>query len=129
MVTTHKKPTAADQRRFGELGRARLLAARGENREAGTVLDWSEVPGAFFYSVVRGDVRSLGETETSIDLGSVVCIETNSSAATTVGHEDGDLPAPGEAFFYLVAYNDGWESSYGTDTAAKPRESSGGGCR
>ena len=48
---------------------------------------------------------------------------------TTADREDSENPAAGEAFFYLVEYNDGWlHSSYGTETAAKPRVPANGAC-
>jgi cysteine-rich repeat protein len=97
--------------------------------ETGTVINWDEVPGALFYSVVRGDLRSLAETEAAITLGKVICIQPKFSAVTTVGHEDHDSPLVGEAFFYLVAYNDGWGSTYGTDSTAKPRVPETGDCQ
>jgi hypothetical protein len=90
--------------------------------EGGTTVSWDVVPGAILYSVVRGDVGNLRETDTSIDLGHVTCIQANAPATSTVGHEESDVPAIGKAFFYLVAYNDGWGSSgYGTTSVAKPR--------
>jgi hypothetical protein len=95
---------------------------------AGTVVDWSQVPGAIFYSVVRGRVGSLREAADFIDLGDVACVEGRSSDATTVGHEDRDAPAEGKSFFYLVAYNDGQDSSYSTEDVDKPRIASSGSC-
>ncbi len=38
-----------------------------------------------------------------------------------MGSEDTELPSHGEAFFYLVEYNDGLASGYGTESAAKER--------
>ncbi len=99
-----------------------------ENGEAGTRLKWDAVPGASSYQVVRGSVGSLGEAGDNIDLGTVTCILPDSSATSTQGHEDADNPAPGEAFFYVAAYNDGSDSGFGTETAPKPRIMTGGGC-
>ena len=86
------------------------------------------MPGASTYDMVRGNVRSLQQAGAFIDLGTVACIRSGSQETTTSGHEDGEIPALGEAFFYLAAYNDGRDSGYGSDTATKPRVKSAGGC-
>jgi len=97
---------------------------------AGTAVTWSQVPGAILYNAVRGDVKNLRQIENTIDLGPVACIEANFPDASTAGHEDFDVPATGEAFFYLVAYTDGWGSSgYGTASTSKPRVVASGDCR
>ena len=44
------------------------------------------------------------------------------------GSEDPQLPASTKAFFYLVEYFDGTASSYGTETASKPRAPGPGAC-
>ena len=99
-----------------------------EENNVGTVLEWIQVPGAVHYNVVRGNLRNLRETGGFIDLGPVTCIEADSLDTNTLGHEDGDTPAPGEAFFYLVSFFDGKDSSYGTESVSKPREPGPGGC-
>jgi len=63
-----------------------------------------------------------------IDLGTVDCIQRESPATSTEGHEDAETPPAGEAFFYAAAYNDGRDSGYGTESATKPSVSTGGGC-
>ena len=99
-----------------------------ESTAAGTLLKWDAVPGALSYQVVRGSVGSLRETGDFIDLGTVSCIQAQSAATSTQGHEDTENPHPGEAFFYVAAYNDGRDSGFGTETAIKPRVPTGGGC-
>jgi hypothetical protein len=99
-----------------------------EDRTVGTLLQWDLVPGASFYRVIRGTVGSLRESGNSIDLGSVSCIQPGPSSTSTAGREDSESPATGQAFFYLVAYNDGRDSGYGSASAAKPRISTAGGC-
>jgi hypothetical protein len=84
--------------------------------------------GALSYRVIRGNVTSLSEAGDFIDLGTVSCIQPSFAATSTQGHEDVEVPPLGEAFFYLVAYSDGRDSGYGTDTATKPRVKTGGGC-
>ena len=59
----------------------------------------------------------------------MICIESASIDTDTGGYEDAALPAPGEAFFYLVEFDDEYESSYGTESAAKPRLPLGGACQ
>ena len=44
------------------------------------------------------------------------------------GLEDADDPAPGQAYFYLVESDDGWSSSYSTETAGMPRVPESGDC-
>jgi hypothetical protein len=100
-----------------------------EETPAGTLLRWSEVAGARSYTVVRGRVGSVRQTEYAIDVGETACIESRSLDASTAGNEDHGLPAPGQAFFYLVAYDDGSDSSYGTESTTKPRSTSSGDCR
>jgi hypothetical protein len=99
-----------------------------ENGALGTWLKWDAVPSALSYRVVRGNVASLREAGDFIDLGTVSCIQPESAATNTQGHEDAEIPHAGEAFFYVAAYNDGMDSGYGTETAVKPRVVTGGGC-
>jgi HYR domain-containing protein len=94
----------------------------------GTLLHWDSIAGATTYSVIRGNVRSLQLAGDVIDLGTVSCVRSGSSQSSTIGQEDGEIPLPGEAFFYLASYNDGRDSGYGSASAAKPRVSTAGGC-
>ncbi len=94
----------------------------------GTVLTWPLVPGASTYQAIRGNVGSLSDAGAFIDLGTVSCIQPATGATNTLGKEDAEDPPLGEAYFYLVAYNDGRDSGYGSDTATKPRVKTGGGC-
>jgi len=61
-------------------------------------------------------------------LGTVTCIRSASSQTSTTGQEDSEIPAVGEAYFYLAEYNDGRDSGFGSASAAKPRISTAGGC-
>ncbi len=81
------------------------------------------------YDVIRGQLGQIVETQVVIDLGTVVCIENDSPDASTLGWEDAALPNPGEAFFYLVEYDDGTSSTYGTESADKPRAPGPGDCQ
>ena len=50
-------------------------------------------------------------------------------ALNNAGQEDTAVPAVGEVFFYAVAYDNGTSSSYGTESANKPRVTASGGCQ
>ena len=98
------------------------------NKPSGTSLEWDDVDGALYYNVIRGNLADLRETDVAIDLGTVSCIKAGSLEPHTVGSEDAATPAPDEVFFYLVEYFDGWNTSFGTATADKPRSPSSGAC-
>ena len=71
---------------------------------------------------------NLARIGSDVTLGPVDCIEDDSPDTTTLGDEDADLPSPGQARFYLVEFNDGSASGFGTETAPGPRIPAGGGC-
>jgi hypothetical protein len=97
---------------------------------AGTLVEWDEVAGARLYRVVRGAVGSLLDTGVVYDLGPVVCLASAITMTSTAGQEDDSVPSPGAAFFYLVEYDDGRPSGYGTGSAARDRVvSAGEACR
>jgi HYR domain-containing protein len=106
-----------------------VLITAGEGA-AGTLLQWDPVAGASSYKMIRGLVGSLHESGDFIDLGTVSCVQADSlsGSSTTPGREDTDIPPLGQVFFYLASYDDGSDSGYGSDTAAKPRVKTGGGC-
>lgn len=104
------------------------LDLRLEESDLGTVIQWGAVTGAGGYNVIRGDLSKIKETGASYHLGPVVCIEQGALDETTLGREDASIPDPGEVFIYLVEYDDGVRSSYGTESAAKPRHAGGGDC-
>ena len=100
-----------------------------EQSASGTVVSWAVVPDAESYDVIRGELNNVVETDVVINLGPVVCIEANSTDESTLGWEDGELPGPGRAFFYVVEYYDGVSSTYGTESAGKPRAPGSGDCQ
>jgi hypothetical protein len=100
-----------------------------EQSASGTVVSWAVVSGAESYDVIRGELNNVVEIGMAIKLGTVVCIEANSTDESTSGWEDGELPEPGQAFFYLVEYYDGISSTYGTESADKPRAPGPGDCQ
>jgi hypothetical protein len=99
-----------------------------EESGRGTVVRWGAVDGANEYNVIRGNRDDISETESSFDIGHVLCIEAGSTDESTVGNEDPAIPLPGKAFFYLAEYDDGARSAYGTESAAKPRITGSGDC-
>jgi hypothetical protein len=119
-----------------ESGMVEPVLVTAEESAAGTLLRWSEAPGALSYNVVRGAVGSLAEAADRIDLGEIRCVESGSTDAITAGNEDADLPPPGGGFFYLVEYltaagdalGTGSATSFGTEAVAKPRLPASGGC-
>ena len=100
-----------------------------EKTASGTTVSWTGVAGAGYYNVIRGNLESIMDAGPVIDLGAVLCVVAHSAALSTVGNEDTELPRAGGAFFYLVEYNDGTSSSYGTESASKPRAPASGACQ
>jgi len=100
-----------------------------EQNASGTWVSWPAVSGAESYDVIRGQLNNVVETGMEINLGTVVCIEANSTDENTLGWEDGSLPEPGQAFFYVAEYFDGISSTYGTEDASKPRVPGVGDCQ
>ena len=99
-----------------------------EENGNGTLVSWDQVSGAVSYDVIRGLLSAIAQTDVVINLGSVTCIEADSTDESTLGREDADVPHPGEGFFYLIKYFDGTSSSYGAESTAKPRAPAGGDC-
>jgi hypothetical protein len=79
------------------------------------VVSWTAVSGAVYYNAVSGDVRNLRYGNNIIDLGAVNCLAAHSSQ-TSVTEPQSSSPS-GQALFYLVEYNDGRSSSYGSATS------------
>jgi hypothetical protein len=102
-----------------------VLIDRDEN---GFALSWTAVISAMHYNVIRARLIDIREMESVIDLGSVLCVEAQSPSEAIIVSETPLSPAPGEGFFYLVEYDDGSRSSYGTESASKPRAPVSGDC-
>jgi len=94
----------------------------------GTAINMSGVPGAEWYNFIRGNLVEIREAADRIDLGQVMCIESQSLDLSTAGSEDVEVPAPGQAFFYLAEYHDQVDTGYGTASASKPRIPFAGDC-
>ena len=61
--------------------------------------------------------------------GRLFLVEDQSRGVYTVDASDVEEPPPGAAFFYLVQYDDGAGSGYGTETTDKPRVPEMGTCQ
>jgi hypothetical protein len=80
------------------------------------IVSWSAVPGAVYYNAISGDVSNLHYGNNIIDLGAVTCLAGHTMQTNV---SDPELTStPGRAVFYLVEYNDGLSSSYGSATSA-----------
>ncbi len=99
-----------------------------ETSDAGTLISWVEVPGAWSYDVIRGQLASVWPASDVIDLGRVVCIENDSLDADTRGAEDPELPDSGTAYFYLVRQRDERVGAYGIASSSLVRSPGAGDC-
>ena len=96
-----------------------------------TVLSWEPSPTSLRYDVIRGSVAELSLAGSTVNLGSVSCLEDDSPDSHTRGHADSMDPAPGQAFFFLYRGSVGFApapGSYGQGTGGKERLPSSGGC-
>jgi hypothetical protein len=92
-----------------------------------TTCVWASVSGASAYDVIRGNISSLQIVGgTQVSLGSVVCIENESTDTTTApNHRDSATPSLGQGFFYLFRVSGG---NYGTSSSGLPRVPGAGTC-
>ena len=100
-------------------------------KAAPTPLSWDPDPQSVRYDVVRGDVASLAMAGSTVDLGSVTCVEDDSPDNATFGYEDALQPNPGQCFFYLYRGTTGVPpvtGSWGQGTGARERVAGSGGC-
>lgn len=92
-----------------------------------TVLHWNFLGSRYRYDAARGKLRSLAFAGDTVDLGLLVCIENDSTDLQTIGHEDPEVPEPGEAFFYVVrGVLAGVPGAYGHSSDARERIGIGG---
>ena len=89
-----------------------------DHADEGTVVSWGDVPGAIHYNMVQGDVANLKRSSKSFHMGSLECLASGTAATSVPATAD---PAPGQTFFYLVEYDDGLPSGFGTESAALDR--------
>ncbi len=100
-------------------------------KAAPTVVAWTADARYRRYDVVRGDVAQLQESGGAVDLGTLVCVEDDSPDVDTAGDEDPDVPAPGQAFFYLFRGTQGVAAGpdgYGFGSSGLERVAGGGDC-
>jgi len=118
-------------------GVADPVSLRAQQSSSGTLISWrylgsSDAPlNPSWYNVARGRVNRIHDAGAAISLGPLDCVEAASVDTSTLGHEDQEVPAPGEAFFYVVEFVDassGQSSSFGHEGAAKPHQPGSGGC-
>ncbi|MGH2690232.1 MAG: hypothetical protein ACRDKW_15710, partial [Actinomycetota bacterium] len=95
---------------------------------AGTMVEWNPVVGSLSYALVRGEIENLQDRPNFIDLGAVACLAPGITTTHSDGLEDAIHPAVGKAFFYLVEFNNGNPSGFGTVSAPKPRVAGPGDC-
>jgi len=92
---------------------------------------WSQVEGATGYDLITGDLGAVRFGGAQTWLGAVRTIATGVSTTSFSELPGAANPAPGRAFFYLVAWRnaEGWSSGYGTESAPWPRQPGcDGGC-
>jgi cysteine-rich repeat protein len=124
-VTTASAAVSVPHDRGGMIDPLALSVAGAQSSMA----SWGEVPEAQYYNVIRVDSRQIVEYKNKYSLGAVSCIKSRTRQLDTHGHEDAEIPPPGEFFLYMVEYaDDNGRSSYGTADAAKPRMPESGDC-
>ncbi len=89
-----------------------------DHSDEGTVVSWDEVPGAIHYNIVQGDVGNMKRSSKSFHMGSLECLASGTAATSVRTTAD---PDPGQTLFYLVEYDDGLPSGFGTESAALDR--------
>ncbi len=95
------------------------LALRLGTSASRTSVTWTAVPGVESYNVIRADLANVRLEGNAIRLGPVTCLAAGSTQTTI---DDPIRPVPGQAFVYLVEYEqDGWHSSYGAESAGRER--------
>jgi len=95
---------------------------------SGTVVSWPSVPDAANYDVIRGDLGSLRDAGTFVDLGTPACLAGQILETSTTGCADAANPPLGLGFYYLVQYRTDEPVSFGTVTVPKPSATLNGAC-
>jgi hypothetical protein len=104
------------------------LRLQVDQTPAGTLVQWNDLPQAASYDVIRGSLENVAPAGPLIGLGPVVCIEASSPDESTAGDEDGAVPDPGGAFFYLVQHDHGAGQVYGAASSGRLRKPGSGDC-
>jgi hypothetical protein len=79
---------------------------------------WSKVSGAHHYNVIRTDLDHVRLEDEVIRLDPVVVLAEGTTATAMF---DEQRPESGKAYGYLVEYDDGAPSGYGTESAGRER--------
>jgi hypothetical protein len=81
-------------------------------------LAWHGVPGALHYNAIRGELDNLRELDGTAELGTIQCL---AGSINDIHVPITDVPPVGTGYFYLVEYDDGLASGFGTESAAMDR--------
>jgi len=94
----------------------------GVRQEGNATLIEAEPPDwSIHYRGIRGDVRNLEDEGSTIGIGPVNCLDVGSNQPGIVNWSDTTTPPVGQAWFYLVEYDDGSRSSYGSMQTGRER--------
>lgn len=110
-------------------GAAASVTLRVDGKSATRVYFDSANPLADSYDFVRGDLGALAESVTGVDLGTVVCLEDDSTDPDTAGDEDAETPESGTGFVYIGRFNaTPGPGGYGGSSSNRDREPTAGNC-
>ena len=84
-------------------------------------LSWDPVSSGSRYDVVRGDLVNVHDGGAHFQMGEVTCVAPGIVESDTRAYLDAESPVLGQTFFYLVEYDDGLRSGFGTITSLKDR--------
>lgn len=65
-------------------------------------LDWTAIPGATAFDVVRGDLPALLDAGGDFSVASIECVSRKQDGLALANRKTAELPLPGGAFFFLV---------------------------
>ncbi len=98
-----------------------LLFAPGST----SALRWNFAGGSATFDLIRASHSSADPAPDPVDLGAVICVEENSFNLASGDHPDTAVPAPGDAFLYLVRRQGG---AYGIASDGRSRLPASGDC-
>lgn len=95
-----------------------------------TWIEWTPIPCAEAYDLIRGELPGLWENGSTVTLGPVSCRADDLLNTNTFGERDTDLPGTGRVFFYLArAYGPLiGQTTYGFSSSGSERAPSAGDC-
>ena len=82
-------------------------------------LQWSPVPGATAYNVLRGRLSAVRVSGSFTVIEDAECLARELTAPTITGGALDEVPEPGETYFYLVEVLQGTSSGYGSVTGGR----------